>query len=300
MLSDGLALSVASAVALGTSSLLLAVASRRVGTVLATAATLVLALIPIAAVAAGVGVSFSPDRESTLTLLFAGTLVAFAYLAAIESLRLGPVAVTGTIASATGAATVAAAFVLLGERPSAGQWLGVAVTAVGVVLASFHRNTGGVRLAGRGPLFGIVGVVLGAVANAIVRDPIRELGPLQAIITQRTFTIVALAVVVAILVWRRAAIASAFDPRQTTAHDWDARLVGLLLALGVVDAIAVLAFAYALLDAPAWLVGLVSQSGRALAVVGGVVLFHERPSHLQWTGIGLLGVGLLVLSVAPP
>ena len=38
MLDDGLALSVASAVALGTSSLLLAVASRWVGTVLATAA----------------------------------------------------------------------------------------------------------------------------------------------------------------------------------------------------------------------------------------------------------------------
>ena len=300
MLRDGLFLSVVSAAALGASSLLLAVASRWVGTVLAAAAALVLALLPISLVAAGARISFSPDRDSTLTLLLAGTLVAFAYLAAIESLRLGPIAVTSTIASATGAATVAAAFFLLGERPSAGQWLGVAVTAVGVVLASLRRTPGGTRLAGAGPLYGVVGVVLGSIANAIVRDPIRELGPLQAIITQRTFTIVALAVVVAILVWRRAAIASAFDPRQTTAHDWDARLVGLLLALGVVDAIAFLAFAYALLDAPAWLVGLVSQSGRALAVVGGVVLFHERPSHLQWTGIGLLGVGLLVLSVASP
>ena len=297
---DGLVLSIAAAAALGVNSLLLAIASRRVGTVLATAATLVLALLPIAAVAVGAGISFSADRDSTLVLLLAGTLVAFSYLATIESLRLGPVAITSTIASATGAATVAAAFILLGERPSAGQWLGIGVTAAGVVLASLRRTAGRARLDGLGPIFGVVGVVLGAIGNAIVRDPIRELGPLAAIITQRTFTIVALALVVSILVWRRAAIASAFDPRQTTAHHWDVRLVGLLLALGLVDAIAFIAFAYALLDAPAWLVGLVSQSGRALAVVGGVVLFHERPTGVQWTGIAVLGVGLVVLSVASP
>jgi len=297
---DGLVLSIAAAAALGVNSLLLAIASRRVGTVLATAATLVLALLPIAAVAVGAGISFSADRDSTLVLLLAGTLVAFSYLATIESLRLGPVAITSTIASATGAATVAAAFILLGERPSAGQWVGIGVTAAGVVLASLRRAAGKARVDGLGPIFGVVGVVLGAIGNAIVRDPIRELGPLAAIITQRTFTIVALALVVSILVWRRAAIASAFDPRQTTAHHWDVRLVGLLLALGLVDAIAFIAFAYALLDAPAWLVGLVSQSGRALAVVGGVVLFHERPTGVQWTGIAVLGVGLVVLSVASP
>jgi len=297
---DGLVLSIAAAAALGVNSLLLAIASRRVGTVLATAATLVLALLPIAAVAVGAGISFSADRDSTLVLLLAGTLVAFSYFATIESLRLGPVAITSTIASATGAATVAAAFILLGERPSAGQWVGIGVTAAGVVLASLRRAAGKARVDGLGPIFGVVGVVLGAIGNAIVRDPIRELGPLAAIITQRTFTIVALALVVSILVWRRAAIASAFDPRQTTAHHWDVRLVGLLLALGLVDAIAFIAFAYALLDAPAWLVGLVSQSGRALAVVGGVVLFHERPTGVQWTGIAVLGVGLVVLSVASP
>ena len=298
MLRDGLVLSMAAAAALGTSSLLLAVASRWVGTVLATAATLVLALLPIAAIAAGVRISFSPDRDSTLTLLLAGTLVAFAYLAAIESLRLGPVAVTSTIASATGAATVAAAFVLLGERPSAGQWVGVAVTAVGVVLASLRRTPGGTRLAGPGPLYGVVGVVLGSVANAIVRDPIRELGPLQAIITQRTFTIVALAVVVS-----HPRLAESRDrQRLRPAPDDGARLgpaprrapprargrrrhrvPGVRLRPARRARVA---------RRPR-----LPERPRARGV-GGVVLFHERLSHLQWTGIGLLGVGLVVLSVA--
>jgi drug/metabolite transporter (DMT)-like permease len=295
---DGLVLSMGAAAALGTSSLLLAVASRRVGTVLATAATLVLALVPLGLVAATTGFSPAPLQRSTLVLLLAGTLVAFAYLASIESLRLGPVAITSTIASSTGAATVGAAFVLLGERPSPGQWIGVGITAFGVVLASVRPTAGRPVLDGLGPLFGLVGVVLGAVANAIVRDPIRTLGPLEAIITQRTFTILVLALVIALLVWRRARIASAFDPRQVTEHAWSRPLLGLLIALGVVDALAFIAFAYALLDAPAWLVGLVSQSGRALAVVGGIVLFSERPSPVQWTGIGLLAGGLAVLSAA--
>ena len=298
MFDDGLALSIASAAALGASSLLLAITSRRVGTFLATAGTLVLALLPLGLVAATTGFDLWPDGGSTLLLLVAGSLVAFAYLAAIEGLRLGPVAITSTIASSTGAATVGAAFVLLGERPSSGQWAGVIVTAAGVLLASFRPVEGRRAVDGLGPVWAIVGVLLGAVANAIVRDPIRDLGAIEAIITQRTFTIAVFALLVGGLVWRRASIVSAFDPRQTTAHNWDARVVALLLALGLVDALAFLAFAYALLDAPAWLVGLVSQSGRALAVVGGIVLFHERPTRLQWTGIGLLGAGLLVLSAA--
>ena len=80
MLDDGLALSVASAVALGTSSLLLAVASRWVGTVLATAATLVLALIPVAAVAAGVGVSFSPEGKRLALTINSATSPSDAYV----------------------------------------------------------------------------------------------------------------------------------------------------------------------------------------------------------------------------
>ena len=297
MLTDGLTLSAVAALALGASGVLLAVAARRIGTVPATAWTLVLALVPIGLIAPATDFSLSLTARPTLTLLCAGSLVAFAYLASIESLRRGPVSVTSPIASSTGAATVAAAFFLLGERPSAGQWAGVVVTAVGVVLASVRRTESGARLDGRGPVYGLVGALLGSVANAIVRDPIRELGPVEAIVIQRSFTIVALALFVGLLLWRHAAVAQAFVPRRSIFEGADRRLVALLLMLGLLDALAFLAFAYAILDAPAWLVGLVSQSGRALAVVGGVVLFAERPSRLQWTGIALLGAGLAVLSL---
>ena len=34
-----------------------------------------------------------------------------------------------------------------------------------------------------------------------------------------------------------------------------------------------------------------------IAVIGGVIFFHERLHHLQWTGVGLVAVGL-VMSIA--
>lgn len=296
-MTDGLALSIGAAVALGVSSVIAAVASRRVGTLVATAATLVLALVPLLALALVQGVSLPPPARPTLLLVGAGTLVAFAYLATIESLRLGPVSVTSPIGSAGGATTVAAAFVLLGERPTLGQWAGVVLAALGVVLASLTRTGDGVRLAGLGPVYAVVGVVFGSVANAIVRDPVRDLGPLQAIVTQRIATVAVVAVLVAgaaclTMTMRRSLVATAARARRPI----NRRLLALLLALGLVDALAFLAFGYALVDTPAWLVGVVSQSGRALAVVGGIVLFRERPSGIQWAGIAGLGAGLVVLA----
>lgn len=298
MLDHGLALSGASATALGFSNLLFAVVARRLGTFLATAAALVLALVVLVAGAAVAGTTPTVDARQTLMLVLAGSLVAVAYLAAIESLRLGPVSITSTIGSASGAATVAAAFVLLGERPSAAQWAGVVVTAAGVVLVSVHVAAGPSGRSGRGPLYGVVAVLLGSVANVLVRDPIRELGPLDAIITQRTVTVVVLGVIVAILVSRRSSIVSAFDPRQASTHAWTPRLVVLVAALGCFDALAFVSFAYALVDTPAWLVGLVSQSGRSLAVIGGIALFAERPSRLQWAGMGILAAGMVILALA--
>jgi len=294
--SEGLALSVGAAAALGGSNIVAAVAARRVGTLVAAAATLVLALIPLLALALLQGVSLSPPARPTLILTGAGSLVALAYIATIESLQLGPVSITSSIGSASGAITVAAAFVLLGERPSAGQWAGVVLAAAGVVLASLTRTNTGMHLVGPGPLYAVAGVALGSVANAIVRDPIRELGPMQAIVTQRGVTVAVFVLLVGAAAWASNAMRTNLAATARRARrPIDRRLVALLCALGFFDALAFVAFGYALLDTPAWLVGLVSQSGRALAVVAGIVLFAERPNRVQWTGIASLAAGLAVL-----
>ena len=87
-------------------------------------------------------------------------------------------------------------------------------------------------------------------------------------------------------------------------EDWDKRQSKitwrngwLLGVVGLIDAVSFVTFGYGLAYAPAWLIGILSQSGRVIAVVGGVIFFHERLHHLQWTGVGLVAVGL-VMSIA--
>ncbi|HWM11037.1 MAG TPA: EamA family transporter [Solirubrobacteraceae bacterium] len=301
-MSTGIALSALSSLALGLSTVALAIAARRVGTVVATAATLLIAFVPLSVLALAAGAEFAFPARSLLVVVVAGALVAVAYLAAIESLRRGPVAVTSPIGSATGAATVAAAFVLLAERPTAGQWAGCAVTAAGCVLASVTRTGGGMRLIGLGPVYALVGVVLGAIANVAVRDPIRDVGPLDVIVVERAATILALAVVLVVFGARlrralRTPVPAGAGLAAPEPRPIDRRAAGLLLILGLLDAAAFVGFAYAIEVAPAWLVGVISQSGRALAVVAGVILFGERLERLQWTGVGTLALGLVLVSV---
>jgi drug/metabolite transporter (DMT)-like permease len=288
---EGVILSAASSLALGINTVVLAVAARRIGTVVAAGATLVLAFVPLLALALALAVPFTFTARSLTVVAAAGAMVAVAYLAAIESLRRGPVSVTGPIGSATGAATVFAAFLLLGERPDASQWAGCAVTASGAVLASVTRGGGGVRLVGLGPAYAVLAVALGAAANVMVRDPIRDVDPLAVIIVERAATIAALALL--LVLW---------GARLRPAEGWwrgplDRRALVLLGTLGVLDAASFLAFAYALETAPAWLVGVISQSGRALAVGAGFLLFGERLDRIQWCGLALLGAGLGLVSV---
>jgi drug/metabolite transporter (DMT)-like permease len=73
--------------------------------------------------------------------------------------------------------------------------------------------------------------------------------------------------------------------------------LALLLAVGVLDAAAFIFFAEGLQRADAWLIGILSQSGRVISVIGGFMLFHERLRRYQWVGVGLVVAGL-VLAVA--
>ena len=71
----------------------------------------------------------------------------------------------------------------------------------------------------------------------------------------------------------------------------------LLGVVGLIDAVSFISFGYGLAYAPARLIGILSQSGRVIAVVGGVIFFHERLHRLQWAGVARVGAGL-VMSIA--
>ena len=292
------------AVTLGINNLLTAVVARRFGVLRSTTITLTIAFGVMIAWALVIGVPLEITTDQILLLGLLGAAAATSFLGSYMALRLGPVSVVSPISALSGAITVLYSYWLLAERPSAVQWIGIPIAALGAVLASLVIERGAkIRLVTWGPVFAMIAVLVGSLSNAGLKIPIRDgLDSNWTIITQRSYTvayIVLLFVMVSRITQQRHR-----QGRESWLQDWDSgqskitwRNGWLLGLVGLIDAVSFVTFGYGLAHAPAWLIGILSQSGRVIAVIGGVVFFHERLHRLQWTGVGLVAVGL-VMSIA--
>ena len=289
------------AVTLGINYLLTAVVTRRFGVLRSTAVTLTLALLVMVAWAILIDVPLDINADHVVLLVFLGSCVGGTFLCGYMALRLGPISVVSPIGALSGAMTVVYSFWLLGERPGAVQWAGIPIAVLGAVLASLVIERGTkIRLVTWGPVFAMIGVLVGSISNAGLKIPIREgVDSSLTVITQRVFTV---AVVLLVFVMfsrvaeqRRRSGASRFEGSDQEKITW--RTGWLLGLVGLIDGISFISFGYGLAYAPAWLIGIISQSGRVIAVVGGVMFFKERLHSLQWAGVGLVMVGV-AMSIA--
>lgn len=312
----GLVFGFVSAVAIGVGTLLGASGARRIGALPAAVATVLIAYLLMGGYAYTTGSALTFDSPWLLRLLLLGCAVGAWYLLLFRALEIGPVSVVSAITASSGAMTVLFAFLFFGERPTLLQWVAVPVATAGAVLASiaFEPDQGRLRVIGWGPLLAAPVVFLAAIVNAGIRDPIRDAGPIQPILIERTVTV---AVLLAALVFtylrgrERAPKAipavghthgavDRLEPSGTASSSGrtvDPALALLLFVLGLVDALAFVTFAEGLVRLPAWLMGLISQSGRVIAVFGGLVVFREHLRRSQWIGVGLVVCGLLLATV---
>ena len=286
------------AVTLGINRLLTAVVARRFGVLRSANATLTLALLVMVAWAVIIDVPLYITGEHILLLSFLGTCVGASFLGSYMALRLGPISVVTPIGSLGTAMTVVYSFWLLGERPGAVQWAGIPVAVLGAVLASLVIEGGAkIRLVTWGPVFALIGVFVGSISNAGLKIPIRDgVDSSVTVITQRVFTVAFVALVLVVFsrtrFWRRR---RGGDPAHPVRITWK---TGWLLGLvGLIDGISFISFGYGLAHAPAWLIAIVSQSGKVISVVGGVIFFKERLHRLQWTGVALVSVGVVMALV---
>ena len=289
------------AVTLGINQLLTAVVARRFGVLRSTTATLGLALLAMVAWALLIDVPFEITTDQLVLLALLGSCAGGAFLCGYMALRLGPISVVSPVGALSGAMTVVFSFWLLGERPGAVQWAGIPIAVLGAVLASLVIERGAkIRLVTWGPAFAMIGVVVGSVSNAGLKIPIRDgLDSNLTVITQRVYTVAYVALLLVIVTRVTEQRRRRGDPRYAGSHPvritW--RTGWLLGVVGVIDAVSFISFGYGLAHAPAWLIGIISQSGRVIAVVGGVMFFNERLQSLQWTGVALVAVGV-AMSVA--
>lgn len=292
---------VITAVTLGINNLLTAVVARRFGVLRSTTVTLTIAFAVMIGWALVIGVPYEITTDQIILLGLLGAAAATSFLGSYMALRLGPVSVVSPISALSGAITVLYSYWLLAERPTAVQWIGIPIAAMGAVLASLVIERGAkIRLVTWGPVFAMIAVLVGSLSNAGLKIPIRDgLDSNWTIITQRFYTVAYVAFIFLII----ARITRHLHQRGRSSRldDWDARQVritwrnGWLLGLvGIIDAVSFVTFGYGLAYAPAWLIGLLSQSGRVIAVIGGVMFFQERLHRLQWTGVGLVAIGLVM------
>ena len=170
---EGLLLGLTAALAWGWTDTVATVASRRVGSLRATAGTQLTSVVVLAVLMLGTGTALPDELAVVVLSLACGAVAAVAYLAFFTALRHGPISVVSPVVSTYGGLTVVLSVLLLGESLAPGQVLGVAVATGGVVLASvtFGGGLRGARPAGQGVAYAIVALVAFAALTAAAAGP---------------------------------------------------------------------------------------------------------------------------------
>lgn len=290
---SGLALGLGAALAWGLTDTVAMVASRRLGSLRATAGVQLVTLVAIVGMMAIRGGAVPVDAAIVVTAFTCGALSACAYLAFFTALRHGPISVVSPVVSLYGSLTVVLAVAFLGEGLRPGQAVGVVVAATGVVLAAvvFQRDWRQTRLVSAGAGYAVVALVAFALSVVLISGPIRAVGWLPALLLARiantaTVWLVLGATRIVPLAWRP-------DSRPI-----DRRSIGIVIVAATLDLAGFVSFALGISIAPTWLVGLSSSFGPVLAVAVGVALLQERPRPLQWAGLGLVAASVVLIGLA--
>lgn len=283
----GIALGLAAALCWGLADYFAAIASRRTGALRVVlgfhvVATILLAIM-LAATGGGLG---GVSREEVAWFALIGALGWMSYLAFYRALAIGPISIVSPIVSAYAAVTVVCAVVIAGERLSAGETLAIVVAMLGVVLAS--SDLAQMRRIERGAGIGIglallTAVLIGAFVFGVAYFS-DDNGWLVPIFLARAFSTVFI-------------VATALRGGEWRFPDRSPSLLVMIALIAVVDTTGYIAFNFGVRHADTSVVATAAAPYAVVPIVAGVFLLHERPKPLQWSGIGLVIGGLILLGL---
>jgi drug/metabolite transporter (DMT)-like permease len=296
----GLLTGLGAALAWGTLDLLIALATRRVGSLRVTTWLQLFGAVLVALVVLGTGTPPPTDPFVLIGGALVGLFGAGAYLSYFTALRIGPIAVVSGVVAAYGGLTVVLAVLIRGESLDALQALGAAAATVGVVLTgiTFDRGWRG-RFASPGVIFAVVALVLFA-SMSIGADIVIDRAPWLSVlfVARISNAILSLIVlVVASTVLRRQAAPLMATDGSSDEHRATARVVAAVAIAGTLDILGLMSFSFGLEHAETWLVGLASSFGPAVTIVAAVWLLGERLRAIQWVGLGAILVGMIAIAL---
>lgn len=294
----GLVLGLTAALCWGLTDVLAALTGRRLGslpTLAVAQATSVVVLLVLGLVIEG-RLPIAPEVAGQAAVY--GVLASVAYVAMFAGLAIGPVSVVSPAVAAYGGLTVILSVVVLGEIVVAHQWLGAAVGTVGVALTAlrFDGSIRGTRPVSGGVVLAAVALVLFACVTVGMAGPIRRSGWLDVVFVARCANSAA--------VWTLLLLVRRFRPAGSgvllgPSGVPELRVFWLVVVVGLLDVLGFIAFAFGLGIAPAWIIGLASSFGPAVAVLVAVGFLGERLRPIQWFGLLAiaLGLGLIALPI---
>lgn len=208
--------------------------------------------------------------------VLAGVLEVGGFVFFFRALERGDLAVVAPIIGLEGGIAALAVFAF-GERVGALVVLGLAIALLGGCLsaAAGGRRTaaGALPAAGAAVCFGAMFALYAAA---------EDLGPVSVVAAGR---LSALALLAALVLSRPARLPSRSAAKR-------------LLALGVLDAVAFVAYSWAASRGPVSVAAVVAGQFSTLSAVVGIVLLRERLRPHQYLGIALAGAGTALLALA--
>ena len=232
--------------------------------------------------------ALSAGRGAVVAIAASGLLGTLSFFSFYRALQLGPVSVVSPVFASYAALTVVLSVALNGEHLSGLAALGVSSTIAGVVLASSRSSRDRGDDASRAGIpFALVATLSWGVASYLIGRYSQQVGWYLPLFGSR---LVEFACMATILIVLRARGATVVFPRG--------RFALIPAVSGLADNIAVGAFARGSQLGFISITSAVSATFPLVVIAGGVILFHERPTKRQWTGVVLTIAGLVVLGLS--
>ena len=280
----------------GSTDVMAAIGSRRLGSIRVVAIAQVTSLVISIGIAAYLGVGLPSDPWVLgLSALF-GVVAAGAYMSFFTALRIGPLAVVSPVVAAYGGLTVALSVLVRGESLAPLQAVGALLATLGVVLTGvvFDGGWRGTRVVGKGVFFSVIALTLFALLTVGLATPIEAAGWLPVLLTSRLANALTIWTVLGVVLVARP---RGSDALLTASAAPSTRAYVAAAFAGVLDIVGFVAFAIGLEVAPTWIVGLASSFGPVVAVIVAVALWGERLRPSQWVGLAGIAAGLVAVAI---
>jgi drug/metabolite transporter (DMT)-like permease len=295
----GVALGLGAALCWGLADYFAAVASRSVGALRVVLGFHVAALIPLTVLVLATDGLVRVSGGQVAVFVLIGAVGWVSYLAFYGALAIGPISVLSPVVSGYAAVTVLLAVIVAGNQLSPLQAVAVGITIAGAMLASADvREIVRTKLARRSGLGFVLALSAMALLGGFVfgvsyyRNSIGWLGP---IFLARGFA--ALFLLGHVLVSggpRPAPPDQAVEPRAPRTRQ-RGTLLAIVLLLALLDTGGYVFFNLGVGHAATAIVAAASAPYAVVPIVMGVSLFGERPSRVQWLGVGCVIAGVIVL-----